>query len=372
MNRFLDKLSESRQYGVVIASVTVFAVVGTLLLVSSHAATSTTADYEAEAGTRSGTASVVSDANASASSAVKFSTTVSCATSTQHVPDGPDGMGGCWPGASNTGVPSGVTLTNYTGPCTITTANTVIDAKNITCDGLEIRANNVTISRSKIKTGVSGMEAAGYAFSITDSEIDGAMVAFGGVACVGCGVDGYNFTILRTEIMHTNRSAFCENTCNIKDSWFHGVNLDTSPCPQASSGTCPHASALRAEQNTTLTHNTLSCDFTGPFNDDLGCSADMSGYPDFAPIKNNTIDSNLFMANNVGVGFCAYGGATGSKAYSNDATNATNIVFKNNIFQRGANGKCGTYGPITDFDGSRSGNQWINNKYDNGTTVAPG
>src|SRR5215831_13844290 len=40
---------------------------------------------------------------------------------------GTGGSGG-WPGPSNTGVPAGVVPTAYTGPCTITVANTVIDA----------------------------------------------------------------------------------------------------------------------------------------------------------------------------------------------------------------------------------------------------
>lgn len=56
-----------------------------------------------------------------------------CAVSTPNVPDGPDPAGGCFPGPSNTGVPAGTTLSDYTGPCTITTADTVIDSKTVTC-----------------------------------------------------------------------------------------------------------------------------------------------------------------------------------------------------------------------------------------------
>jgi hypothetical protein len=49
----------------------------------------------------------------------------------------------------NTGVPSNVTLTTYTGPTTISTANTVIDGKQInSC--LLITAANVTISNSRV------------------------------------------------------------------------------------------------------------------------------------------------------------------------------------------------------------------------------
>jgi len=132
-----------------------------------------------------------------------------------------------------------------------------------------------------------------------------------------------------------------------------------------------HASAIRVEQNTTLVHNTLKCDWTDISDSEIGCSADMTGYPDFAPIKNNTIDGNLFVANPVGLGYCAYGGDTHGKPSSNDPTNATNIVFKNNVFQKGSNGKCGTWGAITDFNPSRTGNVWTNNKWDDGTVVNP-
>jgi hypothetical protein len=95
----------------------------------------------------------------------------------------------------------------------------------------------------------------------------------------------------------------------------------------------------------------------------------MSGYPDFAPIMHATIDSNLFISNNAGIAFCAYGGTTGGKPYSNDPNNATYIVFQNNVFQRGANGKCGEFGPVLDFNPGRTGNNWTNNKYDNGTII---
>ena len=132
---------------------------------------------------------------------------------------------------------------------------------------------------------------------------------------------------------------------------------------------------MRNEQYLTLKHNALGCDFTykgqdpALINDEIGCSADMSGYPDFAPIMHDTIDSNLFLSNNVGAGFCVYGGGTTGKPYSGSANNATYIVFQNNVFQRGANGKCAAYGPVTDFISGRTGNVWSNNKYDNGTTV---
>ena len=63
---------------------------------------------------------------------------------------------------------------------------------------------------------------------------------------------------------------------------------------------------------------------------------------------------------------CAYGGSSGGKPYSGGAHD---IKFINNVFERGANGKCGAYGPITDFDPSKPGNVWSGNVWDNGQPV---
>ena len=110
-------------------------------------------------------------------------------------------------------------------------------------------------------------------------------------ATADCGVTGSNFTILRTEIINSNRAAYCESSCLIQDSYFHGTNL----WPDVSN--LAHASSVREEQGLTLRHNSLHCSYTGPFvNGEIGCSADLTGYADFAPIKNNTVDGNLFVA----------------------------------------------------------------------------
>jgi hypothetical protein len=283
-----------------------------------------------------------------------------CASSTPNVADGPDPAGGCLPGPSNTG-PTG-TLAAYTGSCKITTANTVIDSKTVDCD-LTVQASGLIIRNSRVNGSVLQPDGVSASFTITDSLIDG----HDPYACINCGVGYRNFTITRTEITGTNRGAYCEKTCRIEDSWVHGTDLE----PVASN--LAHASAVRVEQGATLIHNTLACDYHGPFpNGEIGCSADISGYPDFAPINRNTIVSNLLVANNDGIGFCDYGGGTAGKPFSGDPTNATYIVFRNNVFQRGANGKCGTYGPITDFITDRTGNEWTGNVWDSGELVRPG
>ena len=82
----------------------IFAAVGAFLMTNSKAATGDNT-IEPENGTISLPAVMLNDSNASGSKAVKFASSgaINCAISSQHVPDGPDGMGGCWPGPSNTG-----------------------------------------------------------------------------------------------------------------------------------------------------------------------------------------------------------------------------------------------------------------------------
>jgi hypothetical protein len=279
-----------------------------------------------------------------------------------NTPGGSDGMGGCFPGPGLVGPPEGTVLTAYTGPCAITTPNTVIDSKIVNCD-ISVRAGGLVIKNSIINGSVLQPSGQYPSFSIEYSKIDGA--DGNGYACVNCGVTGQNFTLRYSEIVNTNRGVWCQKNCIIEDNYIHGTTLE----PVASN--LAHASAARVEQYTTIRHNVLSCDFDGPFpNNELGCSAGMTGYPDFAPIHHNTIEGNLFVANRTN-GFCAYGGATQGKPYSNDPLNATYIVFRDNVWQRGSTRKCGAYGPITSFNASGTGNVWSNNRWDDGTLVPP-
>jgi len=259
-----------------------------------------------------------------------------------------------WPGPTNTGVPDGVQLTAYTGPCTITTAGTVIDGKAVDCD-LVIAAEDVLITRSRINGEINGGEGTGSSFRVEDSEIINGKRE----ACQCVGSD--NFIALRVEIKGGNRGVYCRLNCIVQDSWIHGTDL----LP------LQHASAVRVEQHSTVRHNTLACDWTTISVSEIGCSADMTGYPDFAPIHDNTIERNLFVANPHGLGYCAYGGTTGRKLYSSDPVNATNITFTGNVFQRGSNRLCGTWGAITDFDPTRTGNRWTGNTWDTGETIKP-
>lgn len=252
-----------------------------------------------------------------------------------------------FPNASNTGVPPGVALTPYTGPMTITTPGTVLDAKSIT-GALSIRATDVTITRSAISGTVDVDSSA--SLSIADSSIDVGDRA-------GTGLEAYNYTAQRVHVVGGNRSMNCASSCTIRDSYVHGQMTDET-------GTF-HESGIRMEQRTTLIHNTIACDApTVP--PDAGCSAGLTGYGDFGPVQDNLIQGNLFLPSTGGA--CAYGGSSGGKPYSDGARD---IRFIDNVFSRGKTGKCGYWFAIVDFDPSAPGNVWQNNVWDSGGQVRP-
>lgn len=123
-------------------------------------------------------------------------------------------VSGAKPNATNTGVPSGVSLTS-SGSITVTTNGAVIDARHIT-GSITVKANNVTIKRSKISSssyypirlysGYSGL-------LVEDVEIAGngcsAGIVFGGytarrVHVYGCadGLKAGNNTTIENSYIH--------------------------------------------------------------------------------------------------------------------------------------------------------------------------
>ena len=258
-----------------------------------------------------------------------------------------------WPDATNTGIPAGTVLTPYTGPCTITTDNTVIDSKTVDCSATELKiaANNVVIKNSKIIGEVKNDEDAGFSFTITDVELDGQSAE--------TGIGAENFTATRVHVYNSRRSMYCYHNATIQYSYVHGNYTDAT-------GTA-HESGMRMSSGCTFRHNTITCD-APDVPPDGGCSAGLSGYGDFEVVQNNIIDNNYFPNTNTG-GYCAYGGSASSKPFPD----ANNVKFTNNVWQRKAGGAymCGAFGPITGFDSLRPGNIWTNNKWDDGVDVPP-
>lgn len=278
--------------------------------------------------------------------------TSSC-PNTSHTPGGPDGMGGCWPYAGNTGVPAGTALTAYGGPCSIRT-NTTIENKTVNC-ALQIYDNaSLTIRKSVVNGFVENTASNGTGkLLIEDSKIDSGAWSDGSVW-------GSYITVNRSEISGGQHNVHCENYCTITNSYLHD---QYNPA-----GGSYHNNAFLSNggNNNVLRHNTLHC--TAILNNtDGGCTGDLTLLGDFDVISYTTVDANLLMANNSSISFCTYGGYSPGKPYPN----AHHVVYTNNVFQRGANSKCGVYGPVTSFQTTATGNQWTNNKWSDGAILNP-
>jgi len=267
-----------------------------------------------------------------------------------------------FPDASCTGVPAGITLTTYTGPCTITTPNTVIDSKLVNCV-LHPRAAGIVIRNSRIIGGVYGNTGASApSFIITDSEIVAPQVGSNSEAN---GLGEANFVGTRLEVTGGNRGVYCRFNATLRDSWVHGTNISAT--------SNAHASAVRQSQGCTLVHNRLQCSAQDTPQGG-GCSADLTGYGDFEPVANNLVQDNFFVTTPGGA--CAYGGSSGDDGVKPFGNQAHDIRFINNVFDRGPVGdhgtrNCGFYFPITDFDSTRPGNVWTGNTWIDGGLVPP-
>ncbi|GGR48772.1 hypothetical protein J2S40_000310 [Nocardioides luteus] len=256
-----------------------------------------------------------------------------------------------FPDAASTGVPEGVRLSPYTGPCTITTAGTVIDGKTVNC-ALKIRAADVTIRNSVVNgTVYNDEDSDGLGFEIIDSE-----VRIGNRG--GTGISNVGFTVVRVEVTGGNRSINCWRDCTVRDSFVHGQFTDLTGVA--------HESGIRMGSGGVIRHNTITCD-APDVPPDAGCSAGLTGYGDFAPVRDNLIERNVFLTTTGGA--CAYGGSSEGKAYPD----ADHIRFVDNVFQRtAARPNCGYWFPIASFDTSAPGNVWRGNVWSDGGVVPPG
>jgi hypothetical protein len=282
---------------------------------------------------------------------------VTCLSGT-HIAGASDGAGGCWPGPDNTGVPAGVVLTAYAGPCVITTAGTVIDAKTVNCD-LDIQAANVTIKNSKVN-GIVFLDndlpgSSLWSMLVQDTEVDAGTQQRAAIS-VG------NMTVLRANLHGGETAAQCEENssfCSITDSWLHGQYIpDDQPW---------HLGGFLSDGgvNMTLRHNTVVCDHAvNSVNE--GCTGDLNFIPNFAAISGALVEHNLLGAN-IGASYCTYGG----EKFSSPTPHSNHLVYKDNIFQRGSNNQCAAFGPVTNFDINQPGNEWTNNRWADGGIVDP-
>jgi hypothetical protein len=225
-----------------------------------------------------------------------------------------------YPDASNTGWQhTGVTLTPYTGPTTITTNNTVIDGKNIT-SCLTIRGDNVTIRRSKAVANciyTIALEGAENLL-IEDTEIscEGNYVGVAAISGVA------NYTARRVYARNCENPLFPSSGSTVENSYIDEL------CPKSSD---PHSDGLQmfgGVSNITIRNNRIYA----------RCSTGGSGLN--AAITGGNNISNLLVENNLLAG----GGYT--LGLSESGSFGPNVRVRNNKFSTIFHPKSGFYGPI--------------------------
>lgn len=202
--------------------------------------------------------------NLSAYSVIASATT---ATSTPPVQN-------TWPNASNTGVPDGTVLTNYTGPMTITQNGTVIDSKIIN-GTLRVTASNVVIKNSRVQNfsgwGIDGDGAS----NLTVQDCD--LVGRGSASRVDSAILGSG-NFLRNDISQTENGISLQGGASVvKGNFIHDL---------AAPGSDPHYDGLQVyggQDGVLIEDNTILADDTSEI-----FLANLWG-----PLKNITINHNF-------------------------------------------------------------------------------
>ncbi len=255
-----------------------------------------------------------------------------------------------FPDASTTGVPSGVSL--HACATTITITGTY-DACQFN-GSLDIRANNVMITRSLIKGQVgAGSDGASdqTGLVIRNSTIDCGCLSTDDTHTPAAIADS-NFSLLRVNIFNAGHGAAVGSNVTIQDSYIHGLGGNTEA----------HKDGIYSGNgtNVTIKHNNIECN-DGPI---AGCTSAIGLLTDFTDITYYTIDNNLLNTNGA---YCFYGSGGPGKTYGSN-----HITFTNNHFGRKYNANCGFYGPVTYFDIAQPGMVWSGNVWDDtGEAVPP-
>ncbi|KQV78006.1 hypothetical protein ASC64_04175 [Nocardioides sp. Root122] len=270
--------------------------------------------------------------------------------------ESPDDDAPVFPGPDDTGVPPGTELEPYAGPCTLVETVTLsgVDATGV-CPAIVVQAPGVRIEDSRVPRVESTATQVDPTFSV--EVVDSDVVAG---EWIGGAVWGTNITVRRTDVTGGQHSVHCGSDCVVEDSWLHD---QFNP-----EGEAAHNNAFITNGGTDMVvrHNTLHC--TSTLNaTGGGCTADLSLFGDFEPVRDVLVENNLLKANGESISFCAYGGDAPGKPFPE----ATGIVFRGNVFERGTNDMCGVYGPVTSFNATSAGNAWQDNTWDDGSPLTP-
>ncbi len=262
---------------------------------------------------------------------------------------------------------TGVTLTTYTGPTTITTAGTVVDSKQIN-SSITIAADNVTIKRSQVngQIFISGSTRTGVLVEdvrIIAGNVGGQVAGqcIGGNSSTNGGATAAGFVIRRVNMSGCAQGVygrgFTLEDSYIHDLWGEGVDHNEP--------ILGHRGDIIIRHN--YLHAAFSADSTGG-----GMSAVIALYSHSAfwpDINNVLVEKNYLRTANSGAGragYCFYGGNS-----PDNSGNATNTAYVDNVFARGSLNICGQYGPIV-YMPSGGNNCASNNRYEDGALIAFG
>jgi hypothetical protein len=296
----------------------------------------------------------------------------SCPVSTPNTPDGPDPWGGCFPGPQTTGVPAGTQLTTVSSPAQqppyaglapdnqgwiwdtagndilVMAAGAVINRVALNVPVAINTGSSVTIENSSIN-GFIRNDGQGSTTIIHSTIHGGAQDEFPTV-----GVP--NVVVRYSNLSGSFNEVNCEgNNCDVEQSYLHG---------QYDGGPLDHNGGFFADgnNNDTLVHNSVVCTAMSG-----ACTADVT-FVNHYPLNGVKVQNNLLMAS-PGSYFCAYPGPNSATL----ANSVGNVSWIDNVFQRGANGKCGYGGPVYGWFPSIctpvGSCIWTGNRWDDGTAL---
>jgi hypothetical protein len=242
------------------------------------------------------------------------------------------GGGSSWPDATNTGVPSGTTLTTVSGDLTVTTNNSTVNAKNVSgC--IVVNATGVTVQNTKaqcITTAFStaARNPANPRLTIQDSEVDCGNT--GGTT----GISDRNVTVVRVNIHRCENGFDADSDFTIQDSFIHDLyNSATGD---------PHTDGLQSAvgSNMVIDHNTFYGHDTGctyPNNGSCnGTSAININNTAGGPTSTNTTISNNLLAGGAFTLYCPI--AATSNFHITD--NHFSTVYSSTIGEFGPSSDC--------------------------------
>jgi hypothetical protein len=260
---------------------------------------------------------------------------------------------------------TGVTLTNYSGPTTITTAGTVIDSKRIN-SSITIAANNVTIKRSEVNGQIFINGSTRTGVLVEDVKVNGGNVGGGGAGqCIGGnsgsagGSTADGFVIRRADISGCSQGVYGRGF-TLEDSYIHDLYATGSDHSEAILG---HTGQI------VIRHNYLYAGYNSQARTTDGMSAVIALYTHssfWGNISGVTLEQNYLKTDDSGkgqAGYCLYGGNSGD-----NSGNASNTVYKDNVWARGSKNICGWAGPVVWLP-SGGNNCWSNNKYEDGVAI---